>query len=103
MPIYEYQCSACEKVSSFLLLKTSEEVEPYCKHCGSKCVTRILSRISVPKSDEKRIDRLLDPSIFSGLDEEDPASIEKTMKKLGKELGDEFGEGCGDYVKEESS
>jgi putative FmdB family regulatory protein len=93
MPIYEYQCAACKKVSSFLLLRATEGVEPYCKHCGNKFVTRILSGVSVLKGDEKRIERLLDPSVFSGLDEDDPGSIEKIVKKIGGELGDEVGEG----------
>ena len=93
MPIYEYRCGTCKKVSSFLLLRATEEIEPYCKDCGSKDVTRILSGVSVIKDEEKRIERLLDPSRFSGLDEGDPGSIEKTIKKLGRELGDEIGEG----------
>ena len=102
MPIYEYRCDACKKVSSFLLLRASEEIEPYCKNCGNKLVTRILSRVSVLKNEEKRIERLLDPSRFSGLDENDPAVIEKTMKKLGVELGGEIGDGPGDYINEGS-
>ena len=93
MPIYEYRCGACKKVSSFLLLRATEEIEPYCKGCGSKDVARILSGVSVIKDGEKRIERLLDPSRFSGLDEGDPGSIEKTIKKLGRDLGDEIGEG----------
>lgn len=93
MPIYEYQCNSCKKVSSFLLLRVTEEVKPYCKSCGNKHVTRILSGVSVPKNEEKRIERLLDPSRFSGLDEDDPGGIEKIMKGLGKEFGDEIGEG----------
>ncbi len=100
MPIYEYQCSACKRVSSFLLLRATEQVEPYCKDCGNKHVTRILSRVSVIKDEEKRIERLLDPSRFSGLDEDDPGSIERTIKKLGRELGDEIGGDCGDYISE---
>jgi putative FmdB family regulatory protein len=102
MPIYEYRCAACKKASSFLLLRSTEEFGPYCKHCGNKDVTRILSRVSVLKDKEGRIDRLLDPSRFSGLAGDDPASIEKTIKKLGEELGDDLGEGFGDHVNEGS-
>lgn len=92
MPIYEYRCNDCKKTSSFLLLRISEEIEPYCKICGSKNVARIISRITVLKSEEKRIESLLDPSKFSDLDENDPTSIEKFMKRMGRELGDELGE-----------
>lgn len=93
MPIYEYRCGACKKVSSFLLLRATEEIKPYCKDCGSKDVTRILSVVSVIKDEEKRIEGLLDPSRFSGLDEGDPGSVEKIVKRLGGELGGEIGEG----------
>lgn len=92
MPIYEYRCNDCKKISSFLLLRISEEVEAYCKICGSKNVTRIISRVAVLKSEERRMESLLDPTKFSDLDENDPASIERFMKRMGKELGDELGE-----------
>ena len=93
MPIYEYYCDVCHKKSSFLLLRVSEKIDPYCKFCGSKDVRKIISRISVPKSEEKRMESLLDPSKFSDLDENDPASMERIMRKMGRELGDELGEG----------
>lgn len=100
MPIYEYRCEACGRVSSFLLLRASEEVNPFCRQCGSKEVTRILSRVAVLKSEEQRMESLLDPSKFSGLDENDPASIERVMKKMGRELGDELGEGFEESMEE---
>jgi len=74
-------------------LRASEEIDPYCKSCGSKNVDRIISRVAVLKSEEKRMESLLDPTKFSDIDENDPSSIEKFMKKMGKELGDEMGEG----------
>jgi putative FmdB family regulatory protein len=93
MPIYEYYCDRCKKVSSFLLLRATEEIEPYCKGCNAKEVRRILSRVSVLKSEERRMEGLLDPGKLSGLDENDPGSVEKLMKRMGRELGDELGEG----------
>ena len=93
MPIYEYYCDRCKKVSSFLLLRATEEIEPYCKSCNTKDVRRILSRVSVLKSEEKRMESLLDPSKLSGLDENDPRSVEKLMRRMGRELADEMGEG----------
>lgn len=92
MPIYEYICDKCNRRSSFLLLRVSEEVEPYCKACGNRGVRRVISRVSVIRSEEKRMDSLLDPSKFSGLDENDPACVERFMKRMGKEFGDELGE-----------
>lgn len=93
MPIYEYYCDRCKKASSFLLLRATEEIEPYCKSCNTRDVRRILSRVSILKSEESRMESLLDPSKLSGLDENDPRSMEKLMKRMGRELGDELGEG----------
>lgn len=93
MPIYEYYCEACKKTSSFLLLRVTEEVEPHCKHCASTAVKRVLSRVAVLRSEEKRMESLLDPAKLGDLDENDPRSMEKLMRRMGSELGDEMGEG----------
>jgi len=100
MPIYEYYCEDCKGFSSFLLLRTTEELEPYCKCCGSKCVKRIVSRVSVPRSEEKRVGGLLDPSKFSDLDENNPRSIEQIVRRVSGELGDELGEGLEESIEE---
>jgi putative FmdB family regulatory protein len=91
MPIYEYWCKTCKKTSSFLLLRTTEEIIPYCKACGSKDVKKRISRISLPRGEERMVERLLDPSRFSDLDENDPASIERVVRRMGKDLGEELG------------
>ncbi len=93
MPIYEYYCEACKKTSSFLFLRSSEEIVPFCKTCKSTDVRRVLSRVAVLKTDEQRMESLLDPGKLGGLDENDPRSVERLMKRMGSELGDELGEG----------
>ena len=93
MPIYEYYCDACKKRSSFLLLRVNEAVEPYCKHCKSPAVKRVLSRVAILRSEEKRMESLLDPGKLGDLDENDPRSMEKLMKRMGSEFGDDLGEG----------
>ena len=100
MPIYEYYCEACGRTSSFLLLRHSEEVSPYCKACGNKDVRRVISRVAVLKSEEQRMESLLDPSKFSDLDENDPGSIERVARRMGRELGDELGEGFEESMEE---
>ena len=93
MLIYEYYCEACKKTSSFLLLRATETVQPFCKHCKSPAVKRVLSRVSIVRSEEKRIESLLDPAKLGHLDENDPRSVEKLMRRMGSEFGDELGEG----------
>jgi putative FmdB family regulatory protein len=92
MPIYEYCCEDCGKVSEFLLMRTDESFAPQCKRCQSKKMSRILSRVRVLRSEESRMESLADPSKWGGLDESDPKSMTKWMKRMGKELGDEGGD-----------
>ena len=92
MPIYEYFCQDCRRVISFLVM-TPATFQPECKFCKSADIERLVSRFSYPKSEEARIESLADPSGFSGLDENNPASVARWVKKMGKELGDDFRDG----------
>lgn len=91
MPIYEYECGKCRRRTSVLTLRVGEKVNASCKHCGSRKLARVMSRFAMPKSEEARMEALSDPSTFSGLDENDPKSVAKVMRKLGKEMGEEAG------------
>jgi hypothetical protein len=51
-----------------------------------------LSRFASPKSEEARLEALADPSNLAGLDEHDPRSMTRFMKKIGKEIGEDFGD-----------
>ncbi len=90
MPIYEYRCDKCRRVSSVLTTRISEQVEPACSHCGSKAMHRLMSRFATPKSEEARLDSLSDSAMFSGVDENDPKSVARMMRRMGKEMGEEF-------------
>jgi len=91
MPIYEYRCNQCRKKVSILTLRISEKVDERCEHCGSTSLTRLLSRFATARSEESRLDSLADPSNLTGLDENDPRSMARWMRKMGKEMGEEFG------------
>lgn len=44
MPIYEYQCKSCGKISEFLVGVTQRKTEIKCKHCGSRELNKIFSK-----------------------------------------------------------
>ena len=90
MPIYEYRCRKCGKRVSVLTLRVSEEAKPECDRCGSKRLQRLMSRFATVKSDDARLESLADPSNFSGVDENDPKSMARWMRKMGKEMGEDF-------------
>jgi len=90
MPIYEYRCQQCGQVSSFLILNLSEPFTPGCSKCGSQDLVRLLSRVHVRLSEDTRLERLADPAVWGGLDENDPKSVARLMKKMGQEMGEDF-------------
>jgi putative FmdB family regulatory protein len=90
MPIYEYECSNCQRRTSVLTMRVSEPVEAVCNHCGGIDMRRLMSRFAMPKSEEARLDALADPSNFGDLDENDPKSVARVMRRMGQEMGDEF-------------
>ncbi len=90
MPIYEYRCRQCGKKSEFITFRISETVTPNCRHCGGEKMDRIPSRVRVRLSEETRMERLADPSRLGALDENDPKSMVRWMKKMGQEMGEDF-------------
>jgi len=91
MPIYEYWCAGCAKKIEIFFLRVSDSSHPQCPRCGGQDLKRLLSRFAPLKSEESRLESLADPSCLSGLDEKDPASMARWLKKMGKELGEDVG------------
>jgi len=95
MPIYEYRCLACRKVSEFLVLSQTSPFAPVCPRCGGTDLERLLSRVRVRLSEETRMERLADPHRWGGLadvDENDPASMARMMRQMGPHLKEAMGE-----------
>ena len=89
MPIYEYRCAACKRKFEVLVLRTKGESSPRCPHCSSEQIKRLVSRFTSIKSEEARLESLTDPSNLAGLDENDPASMARWLKRMGGELGED--------------
>lgn len=100
MPIYEYLCQECGKVSSFIVMNIRDPFQPKCKRCQSGKMTKLISRVARVRSEESRLESLADPSKLGGLDENDPASMARWMKRMGKEMGEDFGEDIDSLVDE---
>ena len=107
MPIYEYECRSCGRRFSALVLNPGAAGEARCPKCGGADPERLMSRFATAQSEQRRMEKLADPAAFSGLDENDPASVARWAKKMGREMGDEAGEGFDEMVdqavEEESS
>src|SRR5690242_11092459 len=92
MPIYEYRCTACRRKVTVLTMRVSEAVDPVCEHCGSRDLTRLLSRFAMVRSEDARLDDLTSDAALGDVDETDPKSMAGWMKKMGSELGEDLGD-----------
>jgi len=87
MPIYEYRCEACNKRTSIFVRSISSPVRAACEHCGSKKLTRLISRVAVHRGSSS----LDDESAFDDIDENDPRQMARLMRQMGEEAGEEMG------------
>ncbi len=91
MPIYEYRCEDCGKRNTYLILQGHSSTLS-CKHCKGQQLERLMACCAAPKAEEARMEALADPSNFGDVDENDPKSMARFMKKMGKEMGEDMGE-----------
>jgi putative FmdB family regulatory protein len=92
MPIYEYDCGDCHRRVSLLVRSFSAAADAVCPRCGSPRLTRLMSRFATVKSEDARLESLADSAADGDLDENDPASVARFMKKMGREFGDDLGD-----------
>ena len=97
MPNYNYRCQACKRrVTLLISFAEYESAAPICPHCGSDRLRRRIGRVAIARSEDAHFDSLADEDVLAGLDEDDPQSLGRLMRKMstemGEDLGDEFGE-----------
>jgi putative FmdB family regulatory protein len=81
MPIYEYFCPDCRHRVSLLWrsFADAESRDAVCPRCGKSNLRRLISRVAVVHSEESR------------LDENDPKSLARFMRKMAAETGEDLG------------
>jgi putative FmdB family regulatory protein len=99
MPVYEFRCQDCQQLVR-LTFSFAEygNVEAICPHCQSKNLKRRIRRVALAKSEEARMDTLMDDNALAGLDEEDPRSIGRFMRKMSQEMGEDLGDEFSEVV-----
>jgi putative FmdB family regulatory protein len=91
MPIYEYQCKSCGRITSALILKPEEEKGMRCPHCRDNRLLRVLSRVVLHKTESQRLKEFntqvpRDDSFYK-----DDRNVGLWAKKRVKELGVDLG------------
>ena len=92
MPIYEYDCRGCHRRVSVLVRSLSGGPSPRCPRCDSAELTRLMYRFATVKSEDARLDSFADPAQYGDLNENDPQSVARFVKRMGAEMGEDLGE-----------
>jgi putative FmdB family regulatory protein len=92
MPIYEYRCQDCRRKVSIFFRRMGADEGAACPVCGSTRLERLYSRFALARSEEDRLERLAEDPSLANVDENDPKSIARFMKRMGQELGEDAGE-----------
>lgn len=92
MPIYEYRCDECGRLTSVFTKSMSAEADATCTHCGSRKLSRALSRFAYHKSEQRVLEEVGEhPGRLE--DYKDPRQIgrwaERKFAEYGMELPDE--------------
>ena len=103
MPIYEFECRACHRKTTALVMSRERIGEVRCRACGSADLEKLYSRFASPKSEDARLEAMADPSAMGDIDENDPRSVARFMKKMGQEMGEDFGGDVDQAIEEEMS
>ena len=87
MPVYEYQCKACQnKYSEILSIKESDDT-PACPSCGSEEVQKLVSPVSVVRSaQDKAKDR---SNALTDVDPTKPQEVAKHFRDHGSQFGED--------------
>ena len=101
MPIYEYRCNDCRRLTSIFVRSPDAAVQPACEQCGSKAVERALSRFAYHKSQQRILEEYGDPAFDSaGTETElhDPRQIGRWVENKFDEYGMEVPKEARDMI-----
>ena len=87
MPLYEYRCDDCQKVTSLLVRSSSDDKQPTCEYCQSANVEKLISKFSFRPSWGDSLNWVPSRETTSDLDESSGASVNKYMGRIKKEMG----------------
>ena len=91
MPTYEFRCLSCEKqVSIYLTYEEYGVTDVRCPNCEGENLQRLITRVRFARSEESRMESLSDPGQWGDIDESDPRSMARMMRKMSSEMGEEM-------------
>jgi hypothetical protein len=96
MPVEEYKCQQCQAISGFLVLKKEDQGRIAYLKCGSKKMSRVISRVTYHRAESDRPEEFNTRKPQGEEFYKDSRNIglwaKKRAKELGADLGDKFDE-----------
>jgi putative FmdB family regulatory protein len=90
MPTYDFTCLNCQQRFDVLMSYSEYGSKPVtCPHCGSRDVRRRMTKVRIAKSEDSRMESVMDESALEGM-ENDPRAMGRMMRKMGKEMGEDL-------------
>lgn len=91
MPIFEYQCARCDRISSHVVLNPKKRERRACPGCGSTRLRRVMSSFAMHESESSRLDNFdaskpRDESFYR-----DSRNVGLWAKKRAKQMGVDLG------------
>lgn len=91
MPIYEYRCQDCSRLTSVFIRAMSADVPaPACGSCGSARTARALSKFGIGKTQQQVLEEYGDPGRDAGAEYRDPRQIGRWVERKFEEYGMEM-------------
>ena len=87
MPIYEFRCNRCLRRTSVFSRSIGSPVAAVCQHCGCADLSRLISRVAVLRSEDEMLSGL-DESSLAGVDENDPRSVARWVRRMSRQTGE---------------
>lgn len=98
MPIYEYECLACQKSFQILIMNKDEEKAILCPSCRSPKWKKLISRVIYHTAEQDRLDAF-DPNAPKGDSFfKDTRNIGLHAKKRARQMGVDLGKGFEDKL-----
>ncbi len=89
MPIYEYKCQDCGRLTSVFVKSISGGVAASCRHCGGANLSRAVSGFAYHKSEQTILAKYgSEPKRLE--DYRDPRQIGRWVERRFKEMGEEM-------------
>jgi putative FmdB family regulatory protein len=102
MPIYEYRCTDCKKKVSvfFRSFSAVDQEQARCPICHSTHLTKMVSKVRVLRGAvSSGGDDNFDDSMLDDLNENDPRSLGRMMRRMSDESGEDMGPEFSEVIK----